>query len=92
MSQVQLPTSSALNEALLQVLQKSPSGMNTKDIDAAVAVQLQLTDEQLSVIRSGNRTEVGYRLAWERTHAKNKGLIEKTSARTWKFITTLNIG
>jgi restriction endonuclease Mrr len=87
MSVVKLPGTTELRDALLRVLAESPDGLPTNVIDAAVAEKLNLTPEQLSVIRTGNRTEFSYRLAWERTHAKNKGLIEKTSSRTWKLAT-----
>ncbi len=85
MSEVKLPTSVELREALLQVLTRAPMGLSTKDIDQAVSTHLNLTTEQLAVIHSGNRTEIAYRLAWERTRAKSKGLIERTSARMWKL-------
>ena len=86
MSDIQLPSSSDLRDALLKVLANSPVGLTTKEIDKAVAAVLNLTSQQLDVIHSGNRSEFSYRLAWERTHAKTKGLIERTSARTWKSI------
>lgn len=86
MTSVQMPTTKQLKEALLEVLSESPDGLTTSQIDAQVAKKLQLSAEQLAVVRSGNRSEVSYRLAWERTHAKKKGLIEKTAAKTWKII------
>ena len=81
-----MPTAKELQDALLQVLRESPEGLTTPQIDARVAAKLHLSAEQLGVIRTGNRTEVSYRLAWERTHAKKKGLIEKTAVRTWRII------
>jgi restriction endonuclease Mrr len=86
MTSVPMPTTKELKDALLAVLRESPEGLTTSEIDAQVAKRLQLSAEQLSVIRSGNRTEVSYRLAWERTHAKKKGLIERSVTRTWKII------
>lgn len=86
MNSVPMPSTKILKEALLEVLRESPEGLTTSQIDAQVATKLQLSVEQLSVIRTGNRTEVSYRLAWERTHAKKKGLIEKTAVRTWRII------
>ena len=83
---VPMPTTKALQDALLAVLRENPEGLTTSQIDQLVAKKLELSAEQLSVIRSGNRTEVSYRLAWERTHAKKKGLIEKTATRTWRII------
>ena len=86
MSEVKLPTTPELRDALLKVLEGFPDGISSSQIDAAVSEHLNLTQEQLSVIRSGNRTEFAYRLAWERTHAKNKGLIEKVGSRNWKLV------
>lgn len=86
MSEVKLPPASDLRDALLQVLANFPDGTSSSVIDKAVAEKLNLTPEQLSVIRTGARTEFAYRLAWERTHAKNKGLIEKLGSRNWKLV------
>ena len=86
MSEVRLPTTPELRNALLQVLEGFPDGISSSQIDAAVSERLNMTSEQLAVIRSGNRTEFAYRLAWERTHAKNKGLIEKVGSRNWKLV------
>jgi hypothetical protein len=85
MPEVKLPSSVELGAALLKVLAGSPTGLTTKEIDEAVSAHLNLTAEQMSAIRSGNRTEFAYRLAWERTRAKSKGLIVRSSARTWKL-------
>jgi len=86
MPEVKLPTTPELRDALLQVLEGFPDGISSKQIDSAVSERLNLTPEQLSVIRSGTRTEFAYRLAWERTHAKNKGLIEKVGSHNWKLV------
>jgi restriction endonuclease Mrr len=86
MNSVQMPTTRELKEALLEVLRETPDGLTTSQIDSQVASKLQLSAEQLGVIHSGSRTEVSYRLAWERTHAKKKGLIEKTATKTWRII------
>jgi restriction endonuclease Mrr len=86
MSEVKLPATAELRDALLKVLAGSPDGLTTPEIDKAVAAELNLSADQLALIRSGNRTEFAYRLAWERTHAKAKGLILRTSSRTWKIV------
>lgn len=86
MSEVKLPSSQELRNALLVVLGTSTEAMSTGAIDAAVASMLNLTSEQKAIIRSGNRTEFAYRLAWERTHAKNKGLIERVGTRNWRIV------
>ena len=85
MSEVKLPGAPELRNALLLVLENFPDGASSRVLDEAVAEELNLSREQLSVIRTGSRTEIAYRLAWERTHAKNKGLIEKLSNRNWRL-------
>jgi restriction endonuclease Mrr len=85
-SEAKLPSTAELRDGLLKVLADSPTGLSSREIDAAVAKHLNLTSDQLALIRSGTRTEFAYRLAWERTHAKAKGLIIRTATRTWKLI------
>ena len=86
MSETKLPSTTELRGALLKVLADFPNGLTTQEIDQAVAKHLNLTEAQLGIISSGNRTEFAYRLAWERTHAKEKGLIVRIATRTWKIV------
>ena len=46
---------------------------------------LEINSELATQIRSGNRTEVKYRLAWCRTKAKQQGLVERKPPNTWKL-------
>ena len=78
-----LPNSAALSSALIEVLKEHQNGLNSKDIDRLVAQKLGLSEDDLKLIRSGTRTEFAYRMAWERTHAKAKGYIEKNEFRLW---------
>ena len=78
-----LPNSAALTSALLEVLREHPNGLKSKDIDRIASQKLNLTEDDLKVIRSGTRTEFAYRMAWERTHAKAKGFISKNENRVW---------
>ena len=78
-----LPNSAALTLALLEVLKDNLDGLNSKDIDRLVAQKLGLSTDDLNVIRSGTRTEFAYRTAWERTHAKAEGYIEKNDFKLW---------
>lgn len=80
-----LPTSSVLAESLLRVLSKNPSGLSVREIDNAVIEDLKIDSEAANIIRSGNRTEIQYRLAWCRTKAKKANLIERTDSSTWKI-------
>lgn len=80
-----LPNSKELSQAMIAVLRTAPDGKNTQDLDNEVALRLNLSPEQLAFMHSGNRTEFAYRMAWERTHAKNKAIIERVGARIWKI-------
>ena len=79
-----LPTSVQLADSLLKVLSRNPEGLTVREIDAAVMQDLGISAELASQIRSGNRTEFQYRMAWCRTKAKKATLIERTGPGTWK--------
>jgi hypothetical protein len=81
-----IPDSRTLRITLLEILRDYPGGLNNRDIDALVASKLNLTDEDLKKIRTGNRTEFSYRMSWERTHAKSKGEIIRVGASVWKLV------
>ncbi len=82
---VKFPDSSTLEASVLKALKANGGSARTEEIDKFVSEDLKLSEEQLSQIRSGNRTEIQYRLAWVRTKAKSRGLIEKSANRTWKL-------
>ena len=83
---VKYPESAILEQAVLKAIKMNGGTANSAEIDKFVIKELNLTQEQISLIRSGNRTEIQYRLAWIRTKAKNRGLIEKTENRAWKEV------
>lgn len=80
-----MPTSSELSASLLKVLEKHPNGLSVNEIDKAVIQDLGISTELANLIRSGNRTEIKYRLAWCRTKAKKQGFIERISSNMWKL-------
>ena len=82
---VKFPDSSTLETSLLKAIKANGGIARTDEIDKFVSEDLKLSAEQLAQIRSGNRTEIQYRLAWVRTKAKSRGLIEKTANRPWKL-------
>lgn len=83
-----IPNSGALKTALIDVLKEHPNGLSSKEIDKLTAKKLELTETDLSIIRTGSRTEFAYRMAWERTHAKAKGHIHKLENRSWAITDT----
>ena len=80
-----MPTSIELNTSLLKILAQYPSGLTVREIDQAVIQDLEISSELANQIRSGNRTEIQYRMAWCRTKAKKQGLVERMSPNTWKL-------
>lgn len=84
---IKFPDSNSLEASVLRALKSQNGVAQTKEIDNFVSKDLGLTNEQLELIRSGNRTEIQYRLAWIRTKAKGRGLIEKGTNGTWTLTT-----
>jgi len=82
---VLFPDSSTLEASVLKALKANGGTATTEQIDKFVGEDLALTPDQMTQIRSGKRTEIQYRLAWVRTKAKNRGLIEKSGNRMWNL-------
>jgi hypothetical protein len=80
-----MPSSVELSASLLKILAQHSNGLSVNEIDQAVIQDLEISSEIANQIRSGNRTEIKYRLAWCRTKAKQQGLVERTSHNTWKL-------
>ena len=80
-----MPTSVELSASLLKILAQNPNGLTVNEIDQAVIQDLGISSELANQIRSGNRTEIKYRLAWCRTKAKQQGLVERKTPNTWKL-------
>lgn len=78
-----LPNRERLIEEILKVLEASKSPLPTREIDRLVSKNLKVTDAQLSIIRSGKRTEFAYAMAWARTMAKSRELIHQPAKRMW---------
>jgi restriction endonuclease Mrr len=85
MTDVKLPMAKDLLLALLQVLASDSGPISVADIELRVSKSLGLSEKQLAIMRSGNRSEFFYRLAWERTHAKNKGLATRRGNSCWEI-------
>ena len=82
---LKFPDSNSLELSVIRALKENGGSATTSEIDRFVIKDLMLTIDQVSQIRSGNRSEIQYRLAWVRTKAKKKGLIERTLNRTWRL-------
>lgn len=71
-------------QPLLHAL-KNGEVLSNKQIRDEISRTLSLTAEQLNQVHSGSRTEFEYRLAWARTNAKSKGLIESPKREHWRI-------
>jgi len=79
----ELPKYQELILPLLKVLTKAGKPISNVDIESAIVQELQIPVSLSSIIHSGNRTELQYRLAWARTKAKSSGLITSPKRETW---------
>lgn len=79
------PSSNSLTNCLVEILNESEVPLTSSEIDEKIIKKLDLNIEIVSKIRQGNRTELNYRLAWCRTKAKQKGLIERTANNKWQI-------
>ena len=84
-SLVQLPSQSELTTAMLEILSNAPDGLHVEEIEKAVAKKLALTDAQKNLMHKGNRTMLGYKLAWARSSARKTGLIDSVKHSVWKI-------
>ena len=81
-----MPTSYELADSLLKILSQHPRGLTVREIDLAVIKDLAISSELANQIRSGNRTEIQYRLAWCRTKAKKAKLVDRTGPGLWTLV------
>ena len=84
-SKVSMPHRSQLAEAILVVLGQAKAPMKSPHLDLEVLNYLNLSEEQRKVMRSQNRTQISYDLAWTRTSLKAQGLIHQPLSRHWSL-------
>ena len=77
-----LPTISELVEPTVKVL-KSFGPMNHRQIEQKIVDLLEIPDHLRSLVRTGSRTELNYRLSWARTKCKTEGLIIQNEKGIW---------
>ena len=85
MDKLPLPSSAELEGAVLSALSAHNGNATNAEIYSAVVKDLKLSPEQTKIMRSGNRTEIEYRLAWARTRMRKKGLINRHSPSVWSL-------
>lgn len=72
----------------LQALKSLGGEGSIYEIDGKVAEILKLSGEEIAEIHRGNRTKLGYRLAWSRNYLKRVGLLEKIGHAYWALTET----
>jgi hypothetical protein len=83
----QLPSHVVMAWPTLRAIKRAGGSASNAEILEAVAVDLNLTDEQRAVLRGrgGTRTLLEYRLAWARTFLKNMGAIAYDAPCQWSI-------
>jgi len=79
----QLPKYQELILPLLKVLTRAGKPISNAEIESAIIQELQIPVSLSSIIHSGKRTELQYRLAWARTKAKSSGSIINPKREIW---------
>ena len=76
----------------LVAIRQAVRPLTNKEIEAAVATALGLTEAQRAHLKShrgrGSRTMLDYRLAWSRTLLKNMGAITNPTPAHWTVTTS----
>lgn len=72
------PSKKELMDAIIDVL-KSENTLSTSEIDNAVAIMLNLSEESSNC----SCTEYSYRMRWTRTEIKQRHLITNPKRGTW---------
>lgn len=84
-----LPTSRSLVRDVIVALEGLGGRASSREIDDKVKSTLGLppaTYEILHDASGSRRSEIDYRLAWARTYAKKKGLVQVSLDRKWMLV------
>jgi len=84
MNQGQIPPNAELVKYVLEAIEHHGGTAKNQEIRQYVINTLGLSDEVISEIHSGSRTKLEYQLAWARTIAKQKKLIQSSGRMNWK--------
>lgn len=78
-----LPTPAQLVSPIEIAIRGLGGSAHFREIEKAVAENLNLNKDDISKIRSGGRTEFAYRLSWARAKAKSEGRIVNEGKGIW---------
>ena len=80
-----LPSQTIILESMITILREAKKEMHIRDIEDAVSSKLSLTPKQKQLMHKGNRTMLGYKLAWARSVAKKSGIISSERRCFWQM-------
>lgn len=78
-----VPKYDELFNPLLTAMHNLGGSASITEQEDEVATILNLSEEDISAIDRGNRTKLGYRLAWARNYLKRYGLLNNSSRGVW---------
>ncbi|MEN9582577.1 MAG: hypothetical protein RL641_531 [Candidatus Parcubacteria bacterium] len=74
-----VPTYDDLFNPVIKALHDLGGSGSNSEINEKVAEILKLSEDDVNEIHRGNRTKLGYRLAWSRNYLKRFGVLENSS-------------
>ena len=83
-----VPTYDDLFNPLLVALKNLGGSASITEQEAEVSKVLKLSDKDAAEIHRGNRTKLGYRLAWARNYLKRYGILENSRRGIWSLTAT----
>ena len=86
MTKGDLPANAELIPFVVGALTNLGGKATNDQIRVEVIKSMNLPPELVNKMHSGTRTELEYKLAWARTLAKQKGIIESSGRMTWKLV------
>ena len=88
MSKSQIPSSTALQSAILRALERRGGAASNEEQAHDVAMEAGLSEATRTIPhadRGGGRSEFEYRMAWARTKLKLSGRIESSGRKQWRI-------
>ncbi|MFA6096035.1 MAG: restriction endonuclease [Candidatus Paceibacterota bacterium] len=82
-----IPTYDNLFNPVIKALHELGGSGSIAEIEEKVANLLKLSEDEINEIHRGNRTKLGYRLAWSRNYLKRFGVLENSSRGVWALTT-----
>jgi hypothetical protein len=80
-----VPSFEEMIDPALQAIKSLGGEGHVKEINEKVAELMDLSSEDMHAVHRGNRTTLGYRLAWSRNYLKRCGLLTKKGRAYWQL-------